>query len=375
MANLYQVLYYNPLGVLVDKPPFTYLDYARKVNEVGTLTMQIPANKYNVGFFQRDGIISVYRSVNSGASYELDMETSWTIRRARYARDQSGNEVAELTAYDTLYLLNRRIAAYLAGTSYTAKLDYADDAMKDTIRENYGAAALDAARDFSANLSVAADTSTGIIIGKNYSFMNIFGVLREMANESAARGVKLFFDVVQIAPLRYEFRTYPNFRGVNHGAGTANQVIIALENGNLSMPELIFDWTEERNYVYAGGKGDGDIRPVEEAADYTSINSSIFNRNEVFVNVSNSDDTAYIQDEADNALYANRARVYFSGRILDTPGTRYGVNYKYGDVVNAKYKGYSIDCRIDTMHVTIDQQNGEVLDPRIYGESTLDLTA
>jgi hypothetical protein len=53
---------------------------------------------------------------------------------------------------------------------------------------------------------------------------------------------------------------------------------------------------------------------------------------------------------------------------MDTPGMRFGIDYAFGDIVAAKAFGYVVDCHINVVHVTVDQDGGEQIDTALRGE-------
>lgn len=370
MAATYKLSYSTPIGVkLIESLSVSTFDLVRRINEVGALNVALadPA-KYPIGYFVEDGIIDVWRSINSGPFY-LETETSWLVNRVRYATDDNGRDILELQAADALCIAPRRIIAYDAGSTYTSKLEIADDLMKDVMHENFGASAIDTARDISSRLAIAGDLSQGAIVGDDIAWKKMFDVLRAFADASMAAGTRVIFDVIRTGAATFEFRTYKSYRGIDHSRDSGQAVIISQSFRNLGSPELVFDYTEHYNYVYAAGKGDKEWRPTAEASDSASIGAGPFARREFFINASNTTDPDILQSVADAALQAGKARVLFNGRVLDTPKCTYGIHYKYGDLVTAQYKGYVIDCTIDAVHISFDRDNGEQLEVRLKGES------
>lgn len=367
MSATYKLTYRAASGLkLKDSLPFSSLDYIRKENDVGELTATFPPI-FPAGFFAKDSRFEVWRSINGGAYY-LDMETAWFVVRPRYTISTSGESIIEVKAGCANILLKRRTIAYDNGTSYTNKLDIVDRLMKNIIRENYGLQALDAVRNISAYLSVQADTTLGAIVGDTIGRKRVLDVLKRFAAASEEAGIRIIFDVVHTGANTFEFRTYAAYRGNDHSRTSSKPVIVASEFGNLSGPELIEDYTEEINHVYAGGKGEESLRLIAEASDAARIGLSPFARSEGFVNASNVVDPILLQDVADAELRFGHPRILFNGRLLDTPAVTYGLHYRWGDLLTAQYAGRVIDCRVETVHVHVDSQQGEQLDVRLKGE-------
>ena len=361
----YDLTYYSPVGAYLSPLPFQSLDYIRKENDVGVLTASVLGD-YKPGYFKEDGLLTVQRSINGLAPY-LDGDTAWLIRKITYATDASGVDTATIEAYDFCDLLRRRIVAYAAGNSYTHKLDVADDLMKAVVIENFGVAALDADRDISAYVSVQADTSGGPIIGDDIQHENVLDVLQNFSNAAWEEGIRVLFDMVYMSITKVEFRTYIGHRGIDHSTTGDNTAIISLENGNLSTPNLVEDYSQEKNYAYAGGQGDNDLQALEEYGDTTRITRSPYNRCETYEDAGNTTDATILASVAKSAVAAGKPVLRLTGKIVDTPGFRYGLNYRYGDLVTAQYKGQIFNCRVSAIHVTVDNE-GEKLDIQVTGE-------
>jgi hypothetical protein len=298
------------------------------------------------------------------------METSWFVRRIKYYTDSTGQSGIQLTCYDLLDLLDRRIVAYESGSSYTSKNDVAETIMKDLIYENLGVSAFDPLRDMSAYLSVQSTHDYGAIITKDCSWARLLATIQELASTSEQLGVRIIFDIAYLSINSFEFRVWQEFKGVDRGVNSIQPLVVSLEAGNLSSPELIMDYTSEYSYIYAGGRGEGVSREVQEVYDSLRIGASIFNRREGFVDARNSYSASAVATEANWALYTGRPRILFSGDVLQTPNTVYGINYKYGDKLVAQYKGYSFDCRVNSMIVKHSNE-GEEIQTRLIGEQII----
>lgn len=367
MASSTRLVYRSPTGLILQEAlPLSVVDYVRKENDIGVLSVRV-VPKFPLGYFRRDGQIEVWRKTG-GIEY-LDTETAWFVRKIRYATTDQGEDEIELMAYDANVIVSDRNIAYDKGTSYTDKLGYADDLMKDIVRENYGTSVLDTARDLSARLAVQADRSEGAIVGDTVARKPVMDVLKNFSDASDELGVRILFDTVWTGPGQFEFRTYKDRRGEDHSIDSAKPVRVSRELGNLSGPEILVDYSEEINYVYAGGKGDEEWRLTAEASDAARIGASPFARREGWAEYSNEEDPVRLAKMANAELAKGRPRILFNGMLLDTPATSYGIHYRWGDLVTAIYKGYKFDCRIDAVHVRIDRDGGEKIESRLKGEA------
>ncbi|MCK9599169.1 MAG: siphovirus ReqiPepy6 Gp37-like family protein [Sphaerochaeta sp.] len=361
-ASVYGVVYKNPLGNSAINLEFSRLDYARRVNEVGVLEIDlIPF--YLPGTFVKDGRIEIYRKPEGGDN-GLHLETVWFVRKILYATNESGEDVLRLVAHDNIGLLARRVIAYDAGTAYTRKTDYADNIIKALVFENFSAGAIDANRDLSAYLTVDADRDSGAAMDIEISWQNVLDSLTKIAEASEYSAIKIIFDMITSDGL-FVFKTWANYRGQDHGIDSSSPVTFSMYAGNMLSAEMEEDYDGEINYAYVIGEG-----ALAEAVNQNSIDQSPFARVESAYN-SQTTETETAQSEADAIIVAGKPKRRLKGKIVDTPLTRYGVHYEYGDRVIAEYRGFTFDCTLEAVHITYDGDNGETLELLLEGEQVL----
>lgn len=347
-------------GVIV---PFESLIYARKVNEVGTLLLELEPEKYDVSMFPIDARLEVWRG--TGGVPALDMQTCWFVRSRTIRTDTDGVQYLGIGAVDAMDLLARRIVAYQSTTAQAKKTDQIDDMMKAIVRENLGASATDTARRVDTWLNVDADEALASSESKEFSRDNVLTVLQNLASvsKSATTANTLIFDVVYDpnATAPFTFRTFTQQRGVDHRWPSSSQpVLLSVEAGNLGDALLEEDYLSEINYVYAGGTGTGKARKLATASDAESIAASPFGRREGWVDAPQAKTTAALQSEANKGLTEGKAKRTFTGRLVDCEGTRYGVHYGYGDYVTAelrygpgRIRRELFDLRVNSVRVTV----------------------
>jgi hypothetical protein len=139
--------------------------------------------------------------------------------------------------------------------------------------------------------------------------------------------------------------------------------------GNLEKPVLTYDYTEEMNYIYAGGQGEKSGRKIKTSSDSDRIGKSPWNRREGFKDARSTGDTdAAVQDAADDMLAASKPRVTFAADILDTKQARFGVDWFWGDKVTCEYVGLDFDGVIKVLHVNVDDKGKEKIKARVEVE-------
>lgn len=348
----------------------TSLQAARALNTVGTGKLVLP-DEFPMDFWQRDMRFKIYRRMGSGPRYLLG-NTVWLTRKFR--RSISG-KFWEIDIRDSLDLLSRHVVAYKNETVYAEKTivngnnDEADNLMKAFVRENYGNLAVDTTRDLSDYFIVEEDKSLGQIVEKSASYQEVFGVLTALANDSAERGTKLYFDLMPDASDKLIFRVFKNKLGQDRtsGSGAAH---FGPQFNNLTDILVEWDYTDEYTVVYVGGMGEGAARLVEEETDPTRILKSPFGRRETFLDVNDVDVATVLEEEGKSHLWKHTPRLRLNATAVDTPALQFGRNYFYGDLVKVSVDNFAFSCLVDAFSVNYEAQK-EQLDVRLRGETEL----
>lgn len=363
MATHYTARIADPFGNLlaevanfVDNPDGggAALDYALSVGGIGALQLTLPAS-FDASLLRLDGRIGVWRSIN-GRPPALDGQAVFLIRTWVYTE-----ETTTVTAYHVNDLLRRRIIAYYAGTSYSDKAAVAaGNQIKAFASQNLGSGIVSADRigsdtqaDLSAFLALQANLSDGASIAAQDAYTNLYDLVRDIADASTQAGTYLAAEIVAPTETTLELRTYAGQRGVDHRAGSASPVILSQATGSLANCRLTVDRSQEVTAAICAGSGEGTARITAESVDSTRMGESPFNRVEVFGDYTNISDATTLQDKADALVRAGRPRIEFTADVVETDGATRGIQYDYGDLVTAEFRGQQYDCRLDVIGVTV----------------------
>lgn len=354
---------FNRLHLLDEVIDFSYL---RVANGVGQFTITLPGT-FDLSWIlrgnelARDRIIQIWRAPTDG---RLALERSYFLRKRITSTDDNGLTTTVISGPDLNDLIARRIVAYAAGTAQAEQTDAPDDMAKVIVRQNLGASAT-AARNWTANgLSVAADLSQGTSLTMGFSWEPALDTLGKIADASAT-ATAIYWDMVQPTPSTVEFRTTATQPGTDRTwPGGVNPVVLALEYGNLARPQLEEDASEEVTYVYAGGQGEGSDRTIVEVSDSARLNASKWNRREAFADARNESTTDGVTAVANAALQAGRPRRKFTAQIVESPQTRYGIDWQFGDKLSARYYG-QYDAIVKAVSVKVDKAGAETIDAKL----------
>jgi hypothetical protein len=344
----------TPLLVLTQ---FASLVAGRMDRSIMPLEIVMPQNDelYPVGTFEKDMIFELWREQNE--TMVLDGETCYFLRDIKYYRDGT-SDVISLKAYDALYILDGREVEYNAGTSQANKTGVACNVIKEIIRENF-TTATDTDRNLSAlYFTVDSDDGFGASVTKAFARQYVFSTIQALCNQSREAGIWVTFDVIYNGSFPLIFKTFIGQRGHD----ITEQLLLGSDAGNITNPMINFDWTNESTVAYVAGKGEENLRKVGSATNIERLNESVWSRREYITENFQLDLVASLDAEAAAYLDKYSPRVVFSGEIVETEGTQYGINWNYGDKVRAKYLGYEFDCRVLGYLIEYKSSGGKIFD-------------
>lgn len=304
----------------------------------------------------------------------LSLDAVVLARRFETKTSQHGQNRRKMTGYDFNELLRRRIIAYYAAESETDMTDNADDMMKEIVRDNFidnadYSGTPSPARDIDDyGFSVQSDSGAGPSLTKSFAWRNVLETLQDLQAASRTAGTETFFGIVPTSDTTMQFRTWT--AGVDRTITTGtNPIVFSLEWGNLASPSLVYDYSTDENYIYAGGQGEDDARNVQTAGDADRYDVSRLGRREAFANAGHipfTDDDG-VTGVAQDRLTKSRNRITFTGTIYDTPLTPYGGihGWNLGDKVTINYSDLQFDVIIRAVHVKVNERGHETVSARV----------
>jgi hypothetical protein len=332
--------------------------YAKATNSVGGYSIMLP-NPFDSSLLAIDQRVQFWRKPTSGAAY---IDFQGFVRKFVRKTDARMVSTIIVSGPDMNDLLRRRIVAYYAGSAQSSMTDQADDMMKEIVRDNLAGDAV-AARDITSyGFSVQANLTAAPSITKAFSWHNVLAVLQDIAKASVTAGTYLYFDIVPTTDTAFEFRTYIDQRGADRTyPDGASPVIIGQQWQNLRVPTLTHNWLEERNYIYGGGQGEKSNRNIQEVSDATRIGVSVYGRREGFREATDRETDAGVEAAAQAELQLRAPTIGFTGQILDTGATRYGLDWGFGDKVTVQHRGFSFDAWVNAVKVSVQSSGKETV--------------
>lgn len=364
----------NRLGV-IPGDQIVSLKYALVTNDAGALTLDVPRSALPDPSTWSDARIEVRRRPPGGA-WQLEGSCFWLVHKEvrGVTRDRS---YRRLTALTTTSLLDRRCTMWYAGSSQVAVTsDYADDMMKDIVRNNLGATANNApvysagttpSRDWSSLITVIADASLGPTISKEFAWRNVLSVLQDIAGDSAKANNPVYFGIV-MSGAALVFRTWVGQPGRDLTTGI-NKLTVSAERGSLGgTVEVTEDWSDVATWVVAGGQGQQSARTLGASYNIAQGSLTPFGVREAFINATQLTSTAALNGEAAAELWRRRPRRVLTGQIVSVPGALYGVDWNWGDRVLAQFESQSFSALVEKVTVKLEKGE-ETVEARITGNT------
>lgn len=372
--SLFKINYFTPFGIYSKTIKIWYrLEYNRVENEIGSLTLDLPAI-YPEGLFIVDGRLMVYVRETQFSPEYLDGDGVYFIRLVTEKIDEQGKHYIHILAHDAIDIISRRIVAYAAQTSYAKKTAIAEVMIKDIMRENFGSSATDTARNITNYMTIepnASPAQTTVSMTKTFAWQLILPLIQDICQESRELNNEyLCFDIVPNDNI-LQFRTYIGQRGSNRGTSSPKPLVFSYSNQGLSYQSVTFDSSNEKNYIYCGGQGDESNRVIKTASDSARIALSPFNRIEDFYNATRYENSDAVQSEANVQLAKMKATTKLNGHIVQKTNLLFGIHYNFGDIVIAKIGRRSIDVHISGFSRLVDE-NGKV-ETRIFARGLEDI--
>lgn len=334
----------------------TTFQASRVTNGIGWFAMNMPLS-FDINNIRLDRMIQLWRQPSGGV---MSLWNVYFLRKWIFATNGS-QEVVTLEGPDVNDLLRRRIVAAYSGTAQATKTDFADDMMKEVVTQSIAdgvAPVPTAGTRVWSNLSIQADAGVGPTITKSFPFDKLLagsgsGVLAVLAKAAREAGTEVFFsvepNVVTGSSITFQFRTTVN----QPGQDVTSRVVFDQARGNMRDPSLEYDYSEEENYIYSAGQGEGADRNIQQVYDTTRYSASIWNRCEGFADARNQTSDDGVREAGRANLEGSRPRIRFTAQPVDTAGTRFGIDWNFGDKVRSRYKNVEFDTIIRAVTLSV----------------------
>lgn len=138
----------------------------------------------------------------------------------------------------------------------------------------------------------------------------------------------------------------------------------SVESGTLEQPRYQLSHIDEVNTAIVKGQGRGESRASVIVSDVTRQNLSRWNRVEGLREASGETSEAGLESIAQEELRSGRPEEEIIANILDTPNSRYGVDWDMGDVLAIAYAGKQFSVEVRIVYVSVDDTGTESISGR-----------
>lgn len=352
----YQVWLAHDRGELIRPLDYLELEYTLGYNAVNVCSVTV-SGTFGSNEVRRDRKILVMRQ--APGTNTLKLENVYLVRRVRVTHDERQGYRSTLIGLDYNDLLRRRHVMYFAGDGQATKKDFADNMLKEIVRQNLGSEATTASditgngaiRNIGSTFSVAADLDQGPEVNAAFAFEPVLDVCQEIAEISRNLGYPLFFGVVPLNEADAEFRTWIGQPGRDLIAEGLPP--LSIELGAIDMPILELDYTDEVTAAYALGPGVAGGRYVALVEDLDRINESLYGRVEDVTDARSTWIPEQVEDVARALLAGRRPRITFQANMSPGGAIPYAAagGWFAGDKIAVEYAGYSLAATIERVHV------------------------
>jgi len=326
------------------------------VNEPGLLEFNVLGTHSLLSGLQYGDYIEVRRR---NRAHGLDWYTEFYALFQNIEYRAKPYDVAKITCPGILHLLTHRTVLY---PKYIANLSAFDvvkgeTVMKRIVNFNAGASATTGngrlRNGAISTFSVETDLARGNTIDYECAYKNVLSAVQEVAVLAGAD-----FNIVSTTPGQWQFRYYPGQLGTDR----TSTVLFSLERDNIINPVLTVDRSTLATVAVAVGEGVGSdrISRVETSSEFPGIDI------ELYVDAGDRNTQTSLQNKAKSALDTTKTSTTLQFKPRQVPSSIYGVHYKLGDKVKARYKGFTITPKVQSITVRISENGEETIDGEIY---------
>lgn len=345
------------IAYLSDVGPFRY---TKALNADGDFSLALPPS-VALRDLAKDQLIRISRRAPSGV---LAVDFAGPIQDFSSAQTDSGYS-RSVAGPGMGWVLSGRVVAYPAGHAQANQTDQADDLMRAVVRYNLGSSATTGnGRKATASIdstlfSVQADVGLGPSLSMGFSYSNVADVLRKISDAARTAGTPVYWELVPSGG-GFEFRVNVGQLGQDLTNGQ-HALTFGPEFGNLRGGKLDYSARDERNYVFALGQGQEDVRNVQVSEDTSRSDASPWSLREAAVEDTRLDTDAALLDLADAEVLAGRPLWLLNAELVSTPDTQYQRDWNLGDVVNVTFDGMQFSALVRAVTVSVDGNGRETV--------------
>lgn len=362
MTSLYEVNLYNHTGILQRNfTDWESLSFTQRINAAWNHTIRFSCN------IESEAADYILNTIEDDWIFEIEQVDLITGLKTRVYEGLHRTVVDQLTKagrvilnlYGSGYteLLKRRLVEPLPGYEHNKKTGVAETIMKEFVRES--AIEPENAERVIVGLSNQEDVGYGNIAEYSARYTQLPTVLKRLAEQG---GVDFGVIRPDTAPRgTFEFVVLPIW-GVDRRVGNIDgrpPIIFSTGLGNMVIPIFSRNSSEEINYVYVGGQGQGLDRRVIEMGNDAAIGRSPWNRREDFLDARQESTDEGLITSGMSELETRKVRESLTFDVRQTESVRWNRDWGLGDIITSYHRGRRFDKKIVEVSINISPEMGE----------------
>ncbi|NPU89974.1 MAG: hypothetical protein HPY87_08880 [Fervidobacterium sp.] len=366
-SSLYKVrVYSNTYEPRLELSTWQHLGLYIRVNEPGSIDLDMDYFEGIWNDFDIDGIIEVYRKIPNVRDWYKIHEGH--IRRTRLSASDTGRMTFSVYAVGFIELLDRRVILYKAGHPRTTKSGPGETVIKEFVIENIGCLARTVdgrlRNGVISNFDIERDAGNGKAWSGSRAYKRLYDTVSDIAS---ATGID--FSIIGVSG-RYLFRCHNGQLGKNRtytGITDSGRnmygnipIVFSVQQSNISEISYTYDRTQESNVVIVLGQGQEEERNVAIRFDADAINVSPINTREITKDARTQSTNEALTSTAEETLF-NKTKF----DIVDfspSPSiiNRYGIDFDVGDIVTASFFNRSSNVKITGADISVDREAEQI---------------
>lgn len=369
--NLYEIeVYSHELQLYTILPLWNRLEYTQRINAPWNHFVEIrlgaehPALQ-TIRDIQKDYIFRIFRYDPLTAEKRLVYSGFHNTTVDQINSD--GIVIFSLYGDGFTTLLNRRLVLPTPGSAHNSRSGPAETVAKGFVEDCFITS--DADRQITG-FSIAPDSATGSDVEYNARYIQLHSVI-----ETVCEGGGLDFGINEGAEIgEFIFDARPLW-GTDRTVGNTDgntPVLFSLEFGNMRIPILSTNASDEKNYVYIGGQGQEEDREIVEVFDAAAIAGSPYGRKELFADARQEATADGLEAQGYAKLEERKTQVTLTFDVQQTLSSRWLVSWELGDLVTTKYQALTVDKKISKITVTATAGEGGTGNPELIDVELID---
>lgn len=313
------------------------LEFSRDSSEVTSIRQVQP--DWFIRIFRIDPITQIRSLVYSGLHIT-------TVDQARAAGDLIFN------FYGSGYtqLLTRRVVVPASGEESSDKSGVAESVLKSYISDAM-ISPVDADRIFE-DITIEADTYNGETIEYSARYINLMTVCENVANAG-----KIDFGLIEGTGIGEVVVRARSIWGKDRREGNPEgnpETKLSFLQGTMDIPIYTNNTSDEKNFIYVGGTGQGESRYV---LTVSSVPTGKWGRKEAFIEGRQQVTDVALYSIGNAYLEEKKQTETLSFDIIQTIGSRWLVDWNLGDLITARYFDKVFDKKIVEIGVVVSGES------------------